>query len=293
MDSMQIEINDEIFKTLPLVAEGESKIIKYLGGGYCATKYKPTIYSFTHNRCAVVEGSDIERVRATKVFLKVLKMHGIPHSYIDVVNGFIISKLLLEEASERNPNPFRPDDISIMGLKYVPNIEVIVKRYLTGTTKHQLHGFSGSTVYKGHSLFEGFKIENEEPFPIPIVRFDWRNPLKDENGTRLDDKALPEDLASFFINTKKAKLLALKTYNAISDFLNHCDIICQDVCLFSTTDGQMVFGEISQDCGRFRHYYHGNLDKDVWRAGGSSAEVLTKWKLLSDILEEKIETYNI
>ena len=51
-----------------------------------------------------------------------------------------------------------------------------------------------------------------------------------------------------------------------------------------TPDGKTVFGEISQDCGRFRHFDLGSLDKDVWRSGGSSELVLEKWQLLLDLI---------
>ena len=75
------------------------------------------------------------------------------------------------------------------------------------------------------------------------------------------------------------------TYKALSDFLETRDIMIYDLCLFITQSGAEVFGEISQDCGRFRHLSLGSLDKDVWRTGGSSSQVLEKWQLLLDLIE--------
>lgn len=51
-----------------------------------------------------------------------------------------------------------------------------------------------------------------------------------------------------------------------------------------------MYGEITQDCGRYRHYELGHLDKDVWRAGGSHAQVLDKWRLLAEHIEAKTES---
>lgn len=84
------------------------------------------------------------------------------------------------------------------------------------------------------------------------MRFDWRNPLRQpETGARLAER----------------------------------DVVLYDLCLFITKDGETVFGEISQDCGRFRHFDLGCLDKDAGRAGGSSEHVLRKWQLLLDLIE--------
>ena len=90
----------------------------------------------------------------------------------------------------------------------------------------------------------------------------------------------------WFIDTKRARATALATFRALQDFLGERDVVVYDLCLFVTEDGETVFGEVSQDCGRFRHFDLGSLDKDVWRAGGSSDAVLAKWQLLLDIIEK-------
>ena len=62
------------------------------------------------------------------------------------------------------------------------------------------------------------------------------------------------------------------------------DVVMYDVCFFISEDGSKMYGEISQDCGRFRHFDLGALDKDVWRSGGSRGEVVEKWQLLLDMI---------
>jgi phosphoribosylaminoimidazole-succinocarboxamide synthase len=78
----------------------------------------------------------------------------------------------------------------------------------------------------------------------------------------------------------------MKIFGILSDFLQEKGIVIYDLCLFISTEGKIVFGEISPDCGRFRHYDLGELDKDVWRAGGSSDDVIKKWNLLYTLITE-------
>ncbi len=65
------------------------------------------------------------------------------------------------------------------------------------------------------------------------------------------------------------------------DYLVARQIALCDLCLFIAEDGELVYCEVSPDCGRFRHRVSGPLDKDIWRAGGSSGQLLEKWHLLA------------
>ena len=69
-------------------------------------------------------------------------------------------------------------------------------------------------------------------------------------------------------------------FKALTAFLKPRKIVCYDLCTIIDETGTLVFGEISQDCGRFRHADLSSLDKDVWRSGGSSEDVYRKWELL-------------
>ena len=292
---MSINIHDlslEEFRALPLVVEGESKEIR--AAGYdrdrnvelCVIRYKPTIYSFTSNRTAVVDGSDKLRLQATKVFVDVLRGAGIDHAYLDVGENFVLSERIIDP----------------------PNVETIVKRYHSGTSKHRYYGMAGTPVRRG-SMLGGLRFLDEDAYPHAIVRFDWRNPfwhpdkvarLRAEmpalpervvdwpeelrQSVKIADEAMPEDIADWFIDTKQAKRTALKAFNVLTRFLGDRSIVLYDVCFFIDATGNRLFGEISQDCGRFRHFDLGSLDKDVWRAGGSAEQVLAKWQTLLELI---------
>jgi hypothetical protein len=321
-------LTDQEFAELPLVIKGESKEVRYAGNGQVVIRFLPTIYSFTANRCGVVPGSEVLRLRASKIFLEVLRKAGIKHAYQEVNDRFVLATLVLPHTAEfakYNTPVFVPSDLSereIDALPKAPPIEVIVKWYHGGTSKHEYIGMCGAEVRANHPLYAGMLIEAEGAYPAPIIRFDWRNPLnqpgrgkrtveqiltadmlalisKDSEAGKLTsliserleafadrtaDKPLPEDIADLFIDVKRARATVLHLRNTLQNFLAERDIICNDLCLFVADDGETVYGEISQDCGRYRHFDLGSLDKDVWRTGGSSEMVLAKWQILLDCI---------
>lgn len=294
------ELNEKSFKELPLVIEGESKEVRYFGNGLVAIRFKPTIYSFTANRCAVVPGSDKLRLRASKVFTQVLSKAGIKHAYRQIGENFVLADLVMPHIVEFRKyglDRFMPvDDLKlsqIYRLAKGPPIEIIVKRFHGGTSKHRYLGMDNICVRDSHPLYAGMMIKKEDAYPCPIVRFDWRNPIRslghvnNLGDDRVADEILPEDLADSLIDVKKAKQTAMRVYNVLENFLSDCDIVCNDLCLFIAEDGETVYGEISQDCGRFRHFDLGSLDKDVWRSGGSAEDVLKKWEMFASIIEKQ------
>ncbi|NCU37649.1 hypothetical protein EOL96_01120 [Candidatus Saccharibacteria bacterium] len=273
----------EEFKQLPLVIEGESKEVRYAGNGHVVIRLKPTIYSYTHNRIGVIDGSDIARLRVIKVLVAALQKADIAHSYIAVNNQWILSHLVLQPRTRHTGElVFTPHDLTDEQLNNLPTanpIEVIVKRYHTGTPKHRYANFD---IYP---TIRGTYIGNESKYPNVIVRFDWRNPMIDAKGNRLADEVLPEDMAKWFIDTQIARHTVTKAFTALSRHLSVVGIELRDICFFVTTDGKMLFGEVSPDGMRVRDV-SGALDKDVWRAGGSSVLVLDKWQQLADIVEQ-------
>jgi phosphoribosylaminoimidazole-succinocarboxamide synthase len=257
-------LTDEAFDALPLVVEGESKVVRDAGAGAAVIRFKPTIYSFSANRAGVVPGSDVLRLRASRVFADVLRRAGIAHAYRAVNDRFVLADLI-----------DRP-----------PPIEVVVKAFHSGTSKHRYVGMSGWPARRSHPFWPGATFGPDGAYPAPIVRFDWRNPLTHpQSGARLADEVLGDGTADLYIDVAQARLTALRTYRALSSFLAERDVVLYDLCLFITEDGETVFGEVSQDCGRFRHFDLGSLDKDVWRAGGSSEVVMEKWELLLELIE--------
>lgn len=275
---MNIPRNIKEFKKLPLVVEGESKEIRYVGNGCVAIKLKPTIYSYTHNRCSSIKGSDILRLKTTQLIVDGLKRHGIKHSYKEFTDKFIIADLVLSS----QPGGFVPTDLSkqqIAKLQVAPPIEVVVKSRHVGTPKHRYYQFEKYPLRSDHPAFDGLKIKPEDSYPETIVRFDWRNPMHDTKGNRLADEVLSERMADWFIDVKQATTTATRAYEAIRTQLAQKGIDLWDICFFVSQDGSTLFGEISQDCGRYRLFEDSrSLDKDVWRSGGSSNEVLKKWE---------------
>lgn len=288
-------LTDKDFAQLPLVIEGESKEVRYLEQGLVVIRFKPTIYSFTHNRCGIVPGSDTLRLKATRKFLEVLSKAGIKHAYQQVTDKWVLSKLVVPHPVEykkyQNDNIIQPWLLqSLVGAhvwetlpKGTP-VEIIIKSFHGGTSKHRYHLMNEQKVRSSHPLFNGCFICNEQPYPHHFVRFDWRNPLQ-IGDKKVQDEILPEPLADCFIDIKAAKKTALKVHETLEEFLGARDIVCNDLCLFIAEDGETLYGEVSQDCGRFRHFDLGSLDKDVWRGGGSSDIVLEKWQKLLDCIE--------
>jgi XTP/dITP diphosphohydrolase len=328
------------FEAMPLVIKGESKEVRYAGQGYVVIRFLPTIYSFTQNRCAWVEGSAELRLRADAILLQLFKENGVPHVYEKINDKWVLSRLVMPhpfEFAKYDLPMFTPPDLTqeqIAKLHRAPPIEIVIKTFHGGTSKHRYRSMHTSHVRHSHPLWPDRCIEVEAPYPAPLVRFDWRNPLTMKHdpllkapdpgaaaacknfleelegfksqfrssfqygviqefleceiapaAKRLPDEILPEQLAQYFIDVNKARQTALNLYHVMATFLEKCDVVCNDVCLFITEDGTTAYGEISQDCGRFRHFDLGSLDKDVWRSGGSSDHVLEKWQELSRLME--------
>lgn len=266
------------FKALPLVVEGESKEIRYLGKGKVAIRLKPTIYSYTHNRCSTIEGTEKLRLKTTEVIVRALQQSGVKHAYTDFTDDFIIADLVLGSTEDK----FIPPDLTqdeINKLQVAPPIEVVVKSRHVGTPKHRYYEFEHYPIRSDHPTYDGLTVHPDESYPETIVRFDWRNPMHSKDGERLADEVLSEQMADWFIDVNKAKDTALRSYEAMRSLLASKGIDLWDVCFFISQDGSTVFSEISQDCGRYRLFQTDNaLDKDIWRSGGSSDQVLKKWQ---------------
>lgn len=207
----------------------------------------------------------------TRTLLYLIEEEAIAHSYLYIGSNRILCKYL---------------DSNI-----VPPIEVIVKRCFIGTDKHRYHDLKSKCIRKNKVTNENkdnkFIISNKyDEYPDIVVRFDYRNP-NHVDGKPKGDECLYEDLADYFIDTKQARQLARYTFLTISYHLNNVGVYFQDVCFIITSDGLLHFYEISQDCGRYKKINEdgmGDLDKDIWRSGGSSELVLLKWKEMNIIL---------
>ncbi len=282
-------ITKETFEDLPLVVEGHSKEVRYLGDGMVATRLKPTVYSYTHNRAGEIVGTDTARLRVSRALLSVVRPY-VSHTYETVGDEFIVSRLVLPESTGELHQGFTPPDLTTEQIKQLPRatpIETVVKRYHTGTPKHRYFGMSGTTARRGNFRGSGQAIKIDEPYPELVVRFDWRNPLTDHDGNRLADEVLPETMANWYIDTEQAKLTGRLAFTALERSLKKAGLELWDICFFITEDGKTIFSEISPDCMRVRAADE-SLDKDVWRQGSSSDTVRERWNEFANIVENNL-----
>ncbi len=275
------------FKDLPLVIEGESKEVRYCGGGQVVIRLKPTIYTYTYNRAGIIKGSDKIRLKSIQTLLPVLQEAGIEHTYLDVSDRWILSRLVMQPEKADGLLQFRPSDMSeeeIKKLPIAPPLEVVVKKVHSGTPKHRYFEFDDYRVRDSHPTLAGANIAVDKAYPENFVRFDWRNPLVDEQNRRLADEVLPEPVANWFIDIEKATANAIKAFDALDNYLQKRQLELWDICFFIAEDGTTMFGEVSPDCLRVRAIDGSALDKDVWRSGGSSATVLQKWRAFCGLI---------
>ena len=277
----------ETFSSMPLVAEGNSKEVRYMGDGLVAIKLKPTVYSYTHNRAGEIEGTDDLRLRASKALIQIAQKAGAYHTYRGFNDGLIVSELVMPESTGEEINTFVPTDLPTDRRERISKatpIEVVVKRFHTGTPKHRYFGMSGTTARNGIGFGSGQPIKEDQKYPQLVVRFDWRNPMHSPNGERLADEVLPETMANWFIDVESASQTARAAFGGLERALGSVGLELWDMCFFITQDGKKIFSEISPDCMRVRSA-DDSLDKDVWRSGGSSELVKNKWAQFVDIVE--------
>jgi phosphoribosylaminoimidazole-succinocarboxamide synthase len=238
---------DAAFEQLPLVEEGQSKIVRLVDKSTVAVRLKPTVHTYAFKRTGEIPGIERLRLKASMILWQLLLDHGLP--------------VAVTAASERCYICHRVD---------APPIEVIVKAYHVGTPSRLYRGMSERPTRAGEL------IRSDCPHP-PYVRFDWRNPFPER------DECLPVELADRFIDTAKAKRLALDAFSVLNAFFAKREMILQDICLFIDCGGDWLFGEISPDCMRVK--YRGcAIDKDLWRSGKSEAEVLRGWTSFLELI---------
>jgi len=231
---------DKIFDSLPLFLEGQSKIIRRVEKSVLAVRLKPTIHSHTFKRTGEISGGEQLRLKASIILWQYLLDQGV--------------SVAVCAASER---------CYICKEVDAPPVEVVVKAYHVGTPERLYQGMSGCRTRKG----DGIKSGNSHS---PYVRFDWRNPHPEK------DECLPNELADYYIDTRKAKLLALRAFRILDAFFERRGAVLQDICFFIDSSGDCIFSEISPDCMRVK--YRGcDIDKDLWRSGRNEHEVHEGW----------------
>lgn len=261
----QIDVD---FQTLPLLVRGDSKEIRLLTPKIALARLLPTVYSFTYNRYGEVPGTDEVRTRfSAELFRKMATDPGPFHlgsAFLGLVktkNGILLAEQVVDTC----------------------NIEVRVKRFHIGSPLHRY-----LYMDRHHRRNDGAPLLRWTRFEKPVVCFDWRHPLQDENGKRLADEPLSDDYAALWIdNLPAAKKLARDAFLWIEQQFTRAGLQLVDICFFIDRTGTVLYGEISPDCMRVRDRASADaeaFDKDLWRSGGSPEEVLTRYRSLYELV---------
>jgi len=276
-------IEDIEYNNLPVTLEGESKIYRRIENYNIAfATLKPSVYSFTHKRYAMVKETDIARngiweIIGTRLNISYNRFLFKNENYpIRLLNyyGAELSKFKNDIFVSNYIMKIDKKTSLVVFLDEIPNIEVVWKRAHYGTMKHKLYGVENFKTRNGKV------IAKEGYYPNPIVRFDWRNPiLRDENGNMKDlgDECIADDFADFYIDTKHSKILTQFVSWWLFHFFEDYDLELIDLCYFQNENGDRIHSEISPDGMRLKLKAGGDYDKDLWRKGASKDILAKKW----------------
>ena len=271
------EYTQEMFEALPKVIEGESKIIRTFNKRFQIIQYKASVHSHKQQRSGIVEGTDKERMKMTKSIIDIFSRYEIKHSYFFIGENFILNESL-------NPE------------KDLPPVEIIVKRCFVGSDKVRYYKMEELKNRFGQPVI---KKEKQNEYQKLLVRFDYRNPnYNPETKQPMGDIPLCDDLADEFINAEVAKKTAKFIFSVLDEHFSKMNLYFEDVCFMLTVEGDVMYGEVSQDCGRYKYIHEHkltDLDKDVWRNWGSFEQVLTQYKMITKIVTDYVKKtyYNI
>ncbi len=264
------------FDDLPLLIEGESKIVRLWTDKLVVTRFKPTVYSFTANRYGEVPGTEIVRLKFTAALFRRMRSAKFDGNMVTPQSAFVA-----EIENER-------DGLLLIEKRVEScNIETRIKRYHIGSPVHRyLFTEKYSTVQNNSPLVRWSRFEN------PVVCFDWRHPLVDESGKRLADEPVSDDYAAVWMyNVPYAKELARQTFLWMEKMFEAANLRLIDMCIFIDRAGEMIYGEISPDCMRVRLNLNdpaiaASADKDLWREGKEPETLLLRYEELYNRLFE-------
>jgi phosphoribosylaminoimidazole-succinocarboxamide synthase len=256
------------FERLPLVVEGESKVIRRWTERIVVERFKPTIYSYTMNRYGEVEGTDTIRLKFTAALFRLLAHREFQSPYRPQ------SAFLAEIESPQGP-------LIVQRLVDTCNLETRIKRYHVGSP---LHRYLYAERYE--STQSAGTIRRWSRFNSPVVCFDWRHPLYDDEGRRLADEPLSDDYAGVWMyDVGHAKEMARQLFLWMEELFAKADLLLIDLCVFIDRHGRLIYGEVSPDCMRVRQGLGDpaaaeSLDKDLWRSGGTPEQVRSRYQAL-------------
>jgi phosphoribosylaminoimidazole-succinocarboxamide synthase len=251
------------FEALPLVFEGESKEVRLWTEKVAVMRFKPTVYSYTINRYGEVAGTEVIRLTFSAALFRLMA-----DTWAPVSLGAVPKSAFLAEI-EATGGPF------LVQRKIEPcNLEVRIKRYHVGSPVHRyLYTERYPSTQTCGPLRRWSRLDE------PVVCFDWRHPLLDDQGNRLADEPISDDYARVWMyNLDHAKDMARCTFLWMEALFEVAGMRLIDMCLLIDRQGQLIYGEISPDCMRVHLGLdepndRGSSAKDVWRLGGSPTEL--------------------
>jgi phosphoribosylaminoimidazole-succinocarboxamide synthase len=260
-------------EALPLLVEGESKIIKLLNSKMVVEQFKPTVYSFTHNRYGEVEGTAELRVLFSSELFRSMNRYN--HEQVKHLKNAFLAVVYTADGP-----------LMVQEKVETCNLEVRVKRYHIGSPVHR---YKYTEKYNTVQLNEA-PLKKWTRFDVPLVCFDWRLPLTDELGNRLADEPISDDYAGVWMNDiVEAKNLARETFSWMERVFRDSGLLLVDICFFIDKTGRVLYGEISPDCMRVRDGLgepdeSGSFDKDLWRQGEKEQLLAKRYHKLFHIL---------
>lgn len=285
--------------------EGRSKRIYRQAalGSLAVVDLIPSLYSITHNRYNNnVEGTDELRTEFWALLGQHLNRSMSRHAFerppfVTESSGWNKDEKqeLLDNDIVTKGYPFLSNYLGNVSLDSrtltvtrfadnLPPLEVIWKQRLVGTMKHTL-----LNVDK-HPMRSGEHLQYDGRLPIDIIRFDWRNPIPDEqiagtSGRPVVDEAISDDFADLFMRVDNAKRTARTVAHATDAFLGRAGYQLVDTCYFLDAQGKLVYSEITPDGMRIRKRAGGgSYDKDLWRQGKDASTLQRVWGgLLADL----------
>jgi phosphoribosylaminoimidazole-succinocarboxamide synthase len=254
------------FDALSVVFEGESKSVRLWTDRVVVMRFKPTVYSYTHNRYGEARGTDVVRLRFAAALFREMAALSRP-------GGVAPRSAFLAELD----TPGGP--LLVQRRVETCNLETRVKRYHIGSPLHRYrYTERHDTTQSCGPLRAWSRLDR------PVVCFDWRHPLVDEEGRRLADEPISDDYAAVWMDdVPAAKELARGTFTWLEQRFAEGGLRLIDMCLFVDRTGRSIYGEISPDCMRVRFGLGDpgrakSGDKDIWRSGGSPESVLAAYR---------------
>ncbi len=141
-------------------------------------------------------GTDIARLRSFEILNGVLRDAGVHTTAVHFGEDFYIAERM-----------------QLSGRDYCPPLEVVVKGRHVGTPKHALYRI------ENYPTLSRTAFEADKPH-APYVRFDYTNPLHDEDGKRLRDECVPAGLAAHYMDTDRAEHTAMSAFKTLFVFLS-------------------------------------------------------------------------